>query len=156
MAIKPKDIYKGAKKTHRAAKIFAAVLVLLVVGAIGLFFGLRHCCIYDEEGNATLILPTSKENRELLRAYREAAAAQEAGTSSQETQAPADSPSPDDSQQPGEGDEPEDGQTEAGEPGPSQNPEGGTEGDTPQTEGGTEPGNAPEGSEPSASPGPSQ
>lgn len=61
MAIKPRDIYEGTKKTHRAAKILVTAAVLLVALAIGLFFGLRQCCVYDGYGNATLILPFTEE-----------------------------------------------------------------------------------------------
>lgn len=146
MAIKAKDIYKGSKKTHRAVKIITAVLVALAVGAVSLFFGLRHCCIYDEDGNATLILPTSRENREILRAYKETAASQEA-----ETSPPSDSPVPDDSRQPAGGDIPEGGQTEGNDPDGAQLPEDSQEGDTPQPDGGTEPGSTSESGEPIAS-----
>lgn len=66
MAIKPKDIYEGTKKTHRAAKIIAVSLTLLLILAVALFFWLRQFAVYDEEGNATLILPFSQKAQESL------------------------------------------------------------------------------------------
>lgn len=57
MAIKPKDIYKGRKKTRKAGRTIAIVIVLLIVAAISLFFGLRHYAVYDESGNAKIVLP---------------------------------------------------------------------------------------------------
>ena len=64
MVIKPKDIYKGAKKSRRTAKTIVTIGILLVVLAIGLFFGLRQFAVYDESGNATLILPFSQRAKE--------------------------------------------------------------------------------------------
>lgn len=64
MAIRPKDIYEGTKKTHRASKIITAVIILLIALAIGLFFGLRQYCVYDNEGNATLIMPWDRKDGE--------------------------------------------------------------------------------------------
>ena len=64
MAIRPKDIYQGTKKTHRTSKIITAVIILLIALAIGLFFGLRHYCVYDSEGNATLIMPWNRKDGE--------------------------------------------------------------------------------------------
>lgn len=64
MAIRPKDIYEGTKKTHRVSKIITAVIILLIALAIGLFFGLRQYCVYDDEGNATLIMPWDRKDGE--------------------------------------------------------------------------------------------
>lgn len=64
MAIRPKDIYEGTKKTHRTSKIITAVIILLIALAIGSFFGLRHYCVYDNEGNATLIMPWNRKDGE--------------------------------------------------------------------------------------------
>lgn len=64
MAIRPKDIYEGTKKTHRTSKIITTVIILLIALAIGLFFGLRQYCVYDDEGNATLIMPWNRKDGE--------------------------------------------------------------------------------------------
>jgi uncharacterized membrane protein YvbJ len=60
MAIKSKDIYKGQRKKHKAGKIIAWVCVIIVVLAIALFFILREFAVYDEYGNATIILPFTR------------------------------------------------------------------------------------------------
>lgn len=57
MAIKSKDIYKGREKSHKVGKTIVIVIVLLLVAAVSLFFGLRHYAVYDEHGNATIVLP---------------------------------------------------------------------------------------------------
>lgn len=59
MDIKPKDVYKGRRKTHRTAKIIIWAIVILLVLAIALFFLLRQFAVYDEYGNATIVLPFS-------------------------------------------------------------------------------------------------
>ena len=64
MSIKPKDIYEGTKKTHRASKIITAVIIVTVALVIGLFFGLRQYCVYDDDGNATLIMPWNRKDGE--------------------------------------------------------------------------------------------
>lgn len=64
MAIKSKDIYKGQRKKHRAGKIIAWVCAILVILAFALFFILREFAVYDEYGNATIILPFSRSVEE--------------------------------------------------------------------------------------------
>ncbi|MGI5977887.1 MAG: hypothetical protein ACOX66_00105 [Oscillospiraceae bacterium] len=60
MAIRAKDIYQGRKKRgSRAGKIVLVVLAVLAV-LIGVFYALRACCVYDEDGNATIVLPFSE------------------------------------------------------------------------------------------------
>lgn len=59
MAIKPKDVYKGRRKSRKTGKIIVWTVVTLLVLTIALFFGLRHFAVYDEYGNATVILPFS-------------------------------------------------------------------------------------------------
>ncbi len=59
MAIRSKDIYQENKKTHKLAKVITAVLLVLVVLAVAAFFWLRQYCVYDDQGNARLILPWS-------------------------------------------------------------------------------------------------
>jgi len=57
MAIKAKDIYQGRKKTHSRAGVIITVILALIVAAVLLFYGLRHYAVYDESGNATIVLP---------------------------------------------------------------------------------------------------
>ena len=60
MAIKAKDIYQGRKKRGgRAGRIVLIVLAVLAV-LIGIFYALRACCVYDADGNATIVLPFSE------------------------------------------------------------------------------------------------
>jgi hypothetical protein len=65
MAIKPKDIYKGRKKSHTAAKVTALVLCLVVALSITAFFVIRSWAVYNSEtGTATIIWPwTQSEAR---------------------------------------------------------------------------------------------
>ncbi|MDR1131936.1 MAG: hypothetical protein LBL15_05915 [Oscillospiraceae bacterium] len=65
MTIRPRDIYQGRKKSRsRAGTVILAVLAVLIA-AILLFYWLRQYAVYDENGNATLILPFS-QNRETV------------------------------------------------------------------------------------------
>lgn len=57
MAIKAKDIYQGRKKSHSRAGVIITVILALIVAAVLLFYGLRHYAVYDEGGNATIVLP---------------------------------------------------------------------------------------------------
>ena len=75
MAIRSKDIYKGAKKKGKAGKVIAWLCILLVVLAIALFFTLRAFTIYDDAGNATIVSPFSAEFRQYKQAQREKAQA---------------------------------------------------------------------------------
>lgn len=64
MVYKAKDIYKGRQKSHRSAKIIIWSAVILLALAIGLFFGLKQFAVYDEYGNATIVLPFSESAKE--------------------------------------------------------------------------------------------
>lgn len=59
MAIKAKDVYRGREK--RGGRVRRVILIVLVVLAIltGVFYALRACCVYDKDGNATIVLPFS-------------------------------------------------------------------------------------------------
>lgn len=57
MAIRSKDIYKGKKKSRKVVRTIVIVALVLVVAAISLFFTLRQYAVYDENGNATIVLP---------------------------------------------------------------------------------------------------
>lgn len=64
MAIKPKDIYDGRKKKRSRSGVVVFVVLCIIAVAILLFYGLRNYCVYDENGNATLILPFSQKNED--------------------------------------------------------------------------------------------
>ena len=57
MAIRAKDIYQGRKKSHSRAGVIITVVLVLITAALLLFYGLRHYAVYDESGNATIVLP---------------------------------------------------------------------------------------------------
>jgi len=59
MAIRPKDIYQGRKKSRSRAGLIISIVLALLVGAILLFYGLRQYAVYDENGNATIVFPWS-------------------------------------------------------------------------------------------------
>ncbi len=59
MAIKAKDVYQGRKKRGSRARKFILIAVIVLAAVIGLFYGLRACCVYDKDGNATIVLPFS-------------------------------------------------------------------------------------------------
>ena len=61
MAIRAKDIYQGRKKSRFRFGIVIAVILAIVAAVILIFYGLRSYCVYDENGNATLILPFSQK-----------------------------------------------------------------------------------------------
>lgn len=61
MAIKAKDIYQGRKKSRSHVSIIIAVILAVIVSVILIFYWLRSYCVYDENGNATLILPFSQK-----------------------------------------------------------------------------------------------
>ncbi len=56
MAYRPRDIYKGRRKFRVPLTIFLTVLAVLIVGSIGLFYGLQRFIVYDQTG-VTLQLP---------------------------------------------------------------------------------------------------
>ncbi|NLH01338.1 MAG: hypothetical protein GX488_05480 [Clostridiales bacterium] len=61
MAIKARDIYDGRKKSRFRLGIVILVIFALLVAAILVFYWLRSYAVYDENGNATLILPFSEK-----------------------------------------------------------------------------------------------
>ena len=63
MAFKAKDIYQGRKKAHSRAGVIITVILALFVVAVLLFYGLRHYAVYDESGNATIVLPWSNKGQ---------------------------------------------------------------------------------------------
>lgn len=126
MAIKPKDIYEGTKKTHRAAKIIAVSLTLLVALTVGLFFWLRQFAVYDEDGNATLLPPFSQRSEESPQATPSESPEQSAEPSNSPGSNSAADPSgsPEEGSSPSPGQSPqqggEDGSQESDPPEPSQ------------------------------------
>ncbi len=61
MAIRAKDIYQGRKKSRSHIGVIITAILAVFVVAVLIFYGLRSCCVYDENGNATLVLPFSKQ-----------------------------------------------------------------------------------------------
>ncbi len=61
MAIRAKDIYDGRKKSRFHTGVIITVILFLIVAAILIFYGLRSYCVYDENGNATIVLPWSQK-----------------------------------------------------------------------------------------------
>lgn len=62
--IRARDIYQGRKKRQfRGPAIFASVLGLFLL-ALLVFYGMRSFAVYDEEGNATIVLPFSQKSEE--------------------------------------------------------------------------------------------
>ena len=59
MAIRPKDIYQGRKKSRWRAGVIIAIVLVLIVGTILLFYGLRQYAVYNENGEATIVFPWS-------------------------------------------------------------------------------------------------
>lgn len=56
MPYKPKDIYRGRRKSHLPLTIFLFVLAGLLIGAVSLFYALQQYIVYDQSG-VTLQLP---------------------------------------------------------------------------------------------------
>lgn len=73
MAIKSKDVYKGRKKSKARPWIIVGVIVLLLLIIIGVFYGLRSLCVYDEAGNATIIFPWEERPEQTVEPTRSAA-----------------------------------------------------------------------------------
>ncbi len=59
MAIRAKDIYQGRKKSRSRAGVIILIVLAVLIAAILLFYGLRQYAVYDENGNATIVLPFS-------------------------------------------------------------------------------------------------
>lgn len=60
-AIRAKDIYQGRKKARFRGGIVAAIILGILALAILLFYGLRSYAVYDEAGNARIVLPFSQK-----------------------------------------------------------------------------------------------
>ena len=61
MAIRSKDIYEGRKKSRGHIGMIITVILALIAVAVFAFYGLREYAVYDENGNATIVLPWSKK-----------------------------------------------------------------------------------------------
>ncbi|MEG0778698.1 MAG: hypothetical protein RR147_06930 [Oscillospiraceae bacterium] len=61
MSIKPKDVYRGRRKSRSYVIALISVLLALLILAILVFYGLRSTAVYDKDGNATLILPFTQK-----------------------------------------------------------------------------------------------
>lgn len=61
MAIRAKDIYEGRKKSHGHVGVVIIIILALLATAILIFYGLREYAVYDENGNATIVLPWSQK-----------------------------------------------------------------------------------------------
>jgi len=61
MAIRAKDIYEGRKKSRAHIGVIITVILALVVAAILIFYGLKKYAVYDESGNATIVMPWSQK-----------------------------------------------------------------------------------------------
>ena len=59
MAIRAKDVYRGREKRGSRARRVVLIVLLVLAVLIGLFYALRACCVYDKNGNATIVLPFS-------------------------------------------------------------------------------------------------
>ncbi len=57
MAIRAKDIYQGRKKSRSRVGVIIAIVLVVLIAAILIFYGLRDYAVYDESGNATIVLP---------------------------------------------------------------------------------------------------
>ena len=65
MAIRARDIYKGHQKKMRSPfRAVVIVLLILVILAVSLFYILLSFCVYDSEGNATIVFPFSQKAKE--------------------------------------------------------------------------------------------
>ncbi len=60
-AIRARDIYQGRKKTRFRGGIAAAIILGILLLAILVFYGLRSYAVYDEAGNARIVLPFSQK-----------------------------------------------------------------------------------------------
>lgn len=60
-AIRARDIYQGRKKARFRGGIAASIILGILLLAILLFYGLRSYAVYDEAGNAKIVLPFSQK-----------------------------------------------------------------------------------------------
>ena len=61
MAIRAKDIYDGRKKSRFHLGITITVILAVVVAVVLVFYWLRGYAVYDENGNATIVMPWSQK-----------------------------------------------------------------------------------------------
>lgn len=61
MAIRSKDIYDGRKKSRFHFGVTIIVILAVIVVAILIFYWLRGYAVYDENGNATIVMPWSQK-----------------------------------------------------------------------------------------------
>ena len=94
MAIRPKDIYQGRKKSRSRGGVIIAIVLALIVGAILLFYGLRQYAVYDESGNATIVFPWSRNEED------DTAESPSASPTTSPSASPSGSPSPSPSESP--------------------------------------------------------
>jgi len=98
MAIRAKDIYDGRKKSRFHVGVTITVILALIVVAILIFYGLRKCAVYDENGNATIVMPWSQKP-----VTATPAASPTASAEPNPTESPAESTQPDPTETPVEG-----------------------------------------------------
>ena len=60
-AIRARDIYQGRKKARFRGGIAALAILGILLLAILVFYGLRSFAVYDEAGNARIVLPFSQK-----------------------------------------------------------------------------------------------
>ena len=103
MAIRAKDIYQGRKKSRSRAGVAITVALAVLAVVILLFYGLRHYAVYDESGNATIVLPfTHKEQKESPTPSVQASPSSNPSESPAESTAPSPSATPETSPTPSE------------------------------------------------------
>lgn len=61
MAIRAKDIYDGRKKSRFHLGMTITVILAVVVAVVLIFYWLRGYAVYDENGNATIVMPWSQK-----------------------------------------------------------------------------------------------
>ncbi len=71
MAIRSKDIYEGRKKSRSHVGLIIGIVLAVIVLLALLFYGLREYCVYDDAGNAHIVLPFTQEARDLKAAEQE-------------------------------------------------------------------------------------
>lgn len=59
--IRARDIYQGRKKARFRGGVAALIVLGVLLLAILLFYGLRSYAVYDEAGNAKIVLPFSQK-----------------------------------------------------------------------------------------------
>ena len=110
MAIRAKDIYQGRKKSRSRVGVVIAVVLAVLAVAILIFYGLRHYAVYDENGNATIVLPFS---------HKEQTESPAPSTGASPSVSPTESTSPNPSESPAESASPSTSASPAGSATPS-------------------------------------